>query len=55
MGLEPRAQLDVAGSFNNFLVDRGATYSVLTSCSRALTPQLLLLLLLLLLSRFSHV
>ena len=31
MGLEPRAQLDVASRPENFLVDTGATYSVLTS------------------------
>ena len=33
MGLEPRVQLDVAGRSENFLVDTGATYSVLTSFS----------------------
>ena len=33
MGLEPRVQLDVAGRSKNFLVDTGATYSVLTSYS----------------------
>ena len=31
MGLEPRVQLDVAGRSKNFLVDTGATYSVLIS------------------------
>ena len=30
MGLEPRVQLDVAGRSKNFLIDTGATYSVLT-------------------------
>ena len=30
MGLEPRVQLDVAGRSENFLVDTGSTYSVLT-------------------------
>ena len=35
-GLEPRMQLDVQGKSENFFVD---TYSVLTSCSRALFPQ----------------
>ena len=30
MGLEPRVQLDAAGKSENFLVDMGATYSVLT-------------------------
>ena len=30
-GLEPRVQLDVAGRFENFLVDTGAPYSVLIS------------------------
>ena len=29
MGLEPMVQLDVAGRFENSLVDTGATYSVL--------------------------
>ena len=38
-GLEPRVQLDVAGRSENFLVDTGATYSVLTSCSRAFSCQ----------------
>ena len=33
MGLEPRVQLDVAGRSENFLVDTGATYSVLISYS----------------------
>ena len=33
MGLEPRVQLDVAGRSKNFLVDTGATYSVLISYS----------------------
>ena len=35
MGLEPMVQLDVAGRSKNFLVDTGATYSVLTSYYRA--------------------
>ena len=34
-GLEPRVQLDVAGRPENFLVDTGATYSVLISYSGA--------------------
>ena len=34
-GLEPRVQLDVAGRSEYFLVDTGATYSVLISYSRA--------------------
>ena len=39
MGLEPRVQLDVAGRSENFLVDTGATYSVLTSYSEAFSSQ----------------
>ena len=39
MGLEPRVQLDVAGRSENFLVDTGATYSVLTSYSGAFSSQ----------------
>ena len=39
MGLEPRVQLDVAGRSKNFLVDTGATYSVLISYSRAFSSQ----------------
>ena len=39
MGLEPRVPLDVAGRSENFLVDTGATYSVLTSYSRAYSSQ----------------
>ena len=39
MGLEPRVQLDVAGRSKNFLVDMGATYSVLISYSRAFSSQ----------------
>ena len=39
MGLEPRVQLDVAGRPENFLVDTGATYSVLTSWSGAFSSQ----------------
>ena len=38
-GLEQRVQLDVASRSENFLVDTGATYSVLTSCSRAFSCQ----------------
>ena len=38
-GLEPRVQLDVAGWSENFLVDTGVTYSVLTSCSRVFSSQ----------------
>ena len=37
--LEPRVQLDVAGRPENFLVDTGATYSVLTSYSGAFSSQ----------------
>ena len=36
---KPRVQLDVAGSPRNFLVDTGATYSVLTSYSGASSSQ----------------
>ena len=39
MGLELRVQLDVAGRSENFLVDTGATYSVLTSYSGAFSSQ----------------
>ena len=39
MGLEPRVQLDVAGKSKKFFIDTGATYSVLTSCSRTFSPQ----------------
>ena len=39
MGLEPRVQLDVAGRSENFLVDTGATYSVLISYSGAFFSQ----------------
>ena len=39
MGLEPRVQLNVAGRSENFLFDTRATYSVLTSCSRAFSSQ----------------
>ena len=38
-GLEPRLQLDMAGRPENFLVDTGATYSVLTSWSGAFSSQ----------------
>ena len=38
-GLEPRVQLDVAGKSEIFLVDTEATYSVLTSYSRAFSSQ----------------
>ena len=38
-GLEPRVQLDVAGRSENFLVDTGATYSVLISYSGAFSSQ----------------
>ena len=38
-GLESRVQLDVAGRPQNFLVDTGATYSVLISYSRAFSSQ----------------
>ena len=40
MGLEPRVQLDVAGRSENFLVDTGATYSVLISYSRTFSSQI---------------
>ena len=39
MGLEPRVQLDVAGRSENFLIDTGATYSVLTSYSGGFTSE----------------
>ena len=39
MGLEPRVQLHVAGGSENFLVDTGATYCVLTSYSEAFSSQ----------------
>ena len=39
-GLEPRVQLGVAGRSENFFVDTGATYSVLTSYSGALFSQI---------------
>ena len=42
MGLEPRVQLDVEGRSENFLIDTGATYSVLTSYSRAFSSQTIL-------------
>ena len=38
-GLGPRVQLDVAGRSENFLVDTGTTFSVLTSDSRAFSSQ----------------
>ena len=38
-GLEPRVHLDVASRSENFLVDTRATYSGLTSCSRAFSSQ----------------
>ena len=38
-GLEPRVQLDVAGRSENFLIDTGTTYSVLTSYSGAFSSQ----------------
>ena len=34
-GAGAKVQLDVAGRSENFLVDTGATYSILTSCSGA--------------------
>ena len=37
--MEPRVQRDVAGRSKNFLVDTGATYSVLTSYSGAFSSQ----------------
>ena len=37
--LEPQVQRDVAGGSENFLVDTGVTYSVLTSYSRAFSSQ----------------
>ena len=39
MGLEPKVQLDVAGRSKNFLVDSGATYSLLISYSGVISPQ----------------
>ena len=39
MGLELRVQLDVASRSENFFVDTGATYSVLTSYSGAFSSQ----------------
>ena len=39
MELEPRAQLDVSGRSENFLVDTAATYSVLNSYSGAFSSQ----------------
>ena len=38
-GLEPRVQLDVAGRSENFLIDKEATYALLTSFSRAFSSQ----------------
>ena len=38
-GLQPRVHLDVAGRSENFLVDSGATYSVLISYSGAFSSQ----------------
>ena len=38
-GLEPRVQPDVAGRSKNFLVDTGATYSVLISYSGVFSSQ----------------
>ena len=38
-GLEPRVHLDAAGRSENFFLDTGAAYSVLTSYSRAFSPQ----------------
>ena len=40
MRLEPRMQLHVAGRPKNFLVDMGATYSVLISYSGAVSSQI---------------
>ena len=37
--MEPRVQLDVADRSESFLMDTRATYSVLTSCSRAISSQ----------------
>ena len=39
MGLEPRVQLAVAGRSENFFLDTGAAYSVLTYYSRAFSSQ----------------
>ena len=39
MGLEPRVQLDMPGRSENFLVDTGATYSVLIFYSGAFSSQ----------------
>ena len=38
-GLEPQVQLDMAGRSENFLVDTGTNYSVLTACSGAFSSQ----------------
>ena len=38
-GVKPRVKLDVAGRSQNFLVDTGATYSILTSYSGVFSPQ----------------
>ena len=43
MELEPRLQLDVAGRPENFLLDTGATYSVLTSYSGAFSQTCIIL------------
>ena len=37
-GLKPRVHVDVVGRSDNFLIDTGAAYSVLASCSRAFFP-----------------
>ena len=39
MGPEPRVQLDVAGSSENFLIDTGTVCFVLTSYSRVVSSQ----------------
>ena len=39
-GLEPRVYLDVANKLESFLADTGATYSFLTSYSRAFSSQI---------------
>ena len=39
MGLEPKVQLNMAGRSENFLVDTGATYSVLISYSGVFSSQ----------------
>ena len=39
MGLESRVQLDISGKSENFLVDTGANYSVLTPTPKPSLPK----------------